>query len=244
VVREGLFGSQPLANRDYLLLVAGNIGAVIMPWMIFYQQSAVVDKKLRLPDLGLARLDTALGAVATQLIMVAVVVTTAATLFLAHQQVSDAAHAALALVPLIGKYAGLAFGAGLIGASMLGALVITLATSWAFGEAFDWPCSLDLSCLRAKRFYGMYTILVVAAAAIVLIPHLPLVRITVYVEAFNAFVLPIVLGFLLVMANDKKILGERVNSALGNTLAVALSVVCVGLGVWMAFLTVTGAAGT
>jgi Mn2+/Fe2+ NRAMP family transporter len=244
VVREGLFGSQPLANRDYLLLVAGNIGAVIMPWMIFYQQSATVDKGLRPKDLTLARVDTALGAVFTQVIMAAIIITCAATLFVHHQPVSDAAHAALALVPLTGsKLAGVAFGAGLLGASLIGALVVSLATAWAFGEAFAWRCSLNAACYDAKRFYGMYTAMVLVSAGVVLIPHLPLVRITVWVEAFNAFVLPIVLGFLLVMANDKKILGDRVNSLLGNVVAIGVAVVCVGLGLWMGALTILGQAG-
>ena len=237
ILHDGLLGSQPLANREYLLLVAGNIGAVIMPWMIFYQQSATVDKKLRLPDLNFSRFDTALGAVATQAIMIAIIITTAATLFVAHTQVSDAAHAALALVPLIGRYAGIIFGAGLLGASLLGAFVISLATAWAFGEAFRWPCSLNMNCLEAKRFYGLYAVCVLLAAGIVLIPNLPLVSITVDVEAFNAFVLPIVLTFLLIMANDRKILGDRVNSLVGNILAIGVTVVCVCLGGWMAILT-------
>jgi len=241
---DGILGNQPLGDRDYLLLVAGNIGAVIMPWMIFYQQSATVDKQLRVKDLGLARVDTAIGAVATQLIMIAIVVTTAATLYVNHQTVTDAAQAALALVPLTGaKWAGVAFGAGLLGAAMIGALVVSLATAWAFGEAFRWPCSLNFKCMEAKRFYGLYAAMVLVAAGVVLIPHLPLIKITVYVEAFNAFVLPIVLAFLLVMANDKRILGDRVNSWLGNTVAIGVSVICVALGVWMAVLTVTGQAG-
>jgi Mn2+/Fe2+ NRAMP family transporter len=244
LLREGIFGSQPLGNRDYLLLVAGNIGAVIMPWMIFYQQSATVDKALKPRDLPLARFDTALGAVATQLIMIAVIVTCAATLYVKHISVSDAAHAALALIPLTGtKWAGIAFGAGLLGASLIGALVVSLATAWAFGEAFAWRCSLNAKCFDAKRFYGLYTAMVIVSAGVVLIPHLPLIRITVWVEAFNAFVLPIVLGFLLVMANDKRILGDRVNSALGNTVAIGVAVVCVSLGLWMWFLTLTGQAG-
>jgi Mn2+/Fe2+ NRAMP family transporter len=241
---EGILGNQPLGDRDYLLLVAGNIGAVIMPWMIFYQQSAVVDKQLRVNDLPLARVDTAIGAVATQLIMIAIVVTTAATLYIHHQTVSDAAQAALALVPLTGAaWAGVAFGAGLLGAAMIGALVVSLATAWAFGEAFRWPCSLNFKCTEAKRFYGLYAAMVVVSAGIVLIPHLPLIKITIYVEAFNAFVLPIVLAFLLVMANDKRILGDRVNSWLGNVVAIGVSVICVALGVWMAVLTFTGQAG-
>jgi Mn2+/Fe2+ NRAMP family transporter len=241
---DGILGAQPLGNRDYLILVAGNIGAVIMPWMIFYQQSATVDKKLRVDDMPMARVDTAIGAVLTQAIMIAIVVTTAATLFIKHQQVEDAAHAALALVPLTGAHwAGAAFGLGLLGAAMIGALVVSLATAWAFGEAFRWPCSLDFTCTKAKRFYGLYAAMVVAAAAVVLIPHLPLIKITVYVEAFNAFVLPIVLAFLLVMANDRKILGDRVNSWLGNVVAVGVSLVCVTLGVWVAIMTFTGQAG-
>jgi len=242
VIRDGILGHQPLGDQAYLLLVASNIGAVIMPWMIFYQQSATVDKGLRLPDLGFARLDTAIGAVATQIIMVSIVVTTAATLFVRGISVTDAAHAALALVPLVGRFAGIAFGAGLLGAALLGAFVVSLATSWSFGEAFGWRCSLNHPFHHAKRFYGLYAGIVALAAAIVLVPGLPLVRITIYVEAFNAFVLPIVLGFLLVMANDRTILGDRVNSLLGNVVAGGVSIVCIGLGLWYGFLTLTGQA--
>jgi len=243
VIRDGLFGSQPLGNQAYLLLIAGNIGAVIMPWMIFFQQSSTVDKGLKVDSLPFARIDTAIGSVATQVIMIAIIVTTGATLFVHHISVSDAAHAALALVPLTGKYAGIAFGAGLIGASLIGALVVSLATAWAFGEAFRWPCSLNYNCTEAKRFYALYSFCVLLAAAIVLIPGLPLIRITIDVMAFNAFVLPIVLGFLLIMSNDKKILGKRTNSMLGNVLTIGLSAIIVGLGVWMAYMTFTGQAG-
>jgi NRAMP (natural resistance-associated macrophage protein)-like metal ion transporter len=237
ILHEGFLGTQPLGDRSYLLLIASNIGAVIMPWMIFYQQSATVDKGLNPRDLPHARLDTAIGAIATQIIMIAIIVTTAATLYVHRVQVSDAAHAALALVPLVGKFAGIAFGAGLVGASLLGAFVVSLATAWAFGEAFDWPCSLNHRHNEAKRFYGLYGACVVIAAIIVLVPHLPLVQITLDVEAFNGFVLPIVLGFLLVMINDRRIIGERRNSWLGNTIALGLSAVIVVLGVWMAAVT-------
>ncbi|MDQ2908178.1 MAG: divalent metal cation transporter, partial [Candidatus Eremiobacteraeota bacterium] len=240
IVQQGIFGSQPLHNRDYLLLIASNIGAVIMPWMVFYQQSAVVDKGLRLPDLSFARIDTAIGAVATQAIMIAIIVMTGATLYVHHISVDDAAHAALALVPLTGRFAGIAFGAALIGASMLGALVVSLATAWSFGEAFRWPCSLNHTYFEAKRFYGLYAGCVALSAGIVLVPHLPLVRITLYVEAFNALVLPIVLGFLLILANDKKILGDRRNSLLGNAIAFAVAFICVALGLWYGTVTLTG----
>lgn len=237
VVMRGLFGAQPLGDHNYLLLIASNIGAVIMPWMIFYQQSATVDKGLKLGDLSFARIDTALGAVATQVIMCAVVVTTAATLYVHHIPVTDAAHAALALQPLVGRFAGVTFGAGLIGASMLGAFVVSLATAWAFGEAFGWCCSLQQR-LRAKRFTALYAGCVILAAGIILIPNMPLVQITIYVEAFNGFVLPIVLGFLLVLINDRRVIGERHNRLLGNVITVGLSLVVVALGVWMAVSTI------
>lgn len=237
ILTQGLLGSQPLGNHTYLLLIASNIGAVIMPWMIFYQQSATVDKGLKLKDLIPARVDTAIGAVLTQIIMIAIIVTTAATLYVRHIPVSDAAQAALALEPLVGHFAGVAFGAALIGASLLGAFVVSLATAWAFGEAFGWPCSLNQPCSKAKRFYGLYAGCVALAAAFVLIPKLPLIQLTVDVEAFNGFVLPIVLGFLLVMINDKRIIGERTNSFAANAVALGLSAVIVALGVWMAATT-------
>ncbi len=232
VISQGIFGHQPLGDQAYLLLIASNIGAVIMPWMIFYQQSAVVDKGLTENDIGYARLDTGIGSVLTQIIMIAIVITTGATLYVHHVQVNSAAEAALALQPLAGRFAGVAFGAGLIGASMLGAFVVALATAWAFGEAFGWRCSLN-DGLRAPRFVALYLACVAVAAAVVLIPGLPLIKMTIYVEAFNGFVLPIVLGFLLVLVNDRRILGERRNKPLNNVVAIGLSVVIVGLGVWM-----------
>ena len=237
VVMQGIFGKQPLSDYSYLLLIASNIGAVIMPWMIFYQQSAVVDKGLTTKDMNFARFDTALGAVLTQGIMCAVIITTAATLFVHHIPVSDAAHAALAFQPLVGRFAGVTFGVGLIGASMLGAFVVSLATAWAFGEAFGWRCSLN-DGLRAKRFTALYVACVAIAAAVVLIPNLPLIQITVYVEAFNGFVLPIVLGFLLVLVNDKRVIGDRHNRLLGNAITFSLSAVIVVLGVWMTITTI------
>jgi Mn2+/Fe2+ NRAMP family transporter len=237
IVMKGVFGNQPLTDYSYLLLIASNIGAVIMPWMIFYQQSAVVDKGLTIKDLGFARFDTALGAVLTQGIMIAIIITTAATLFVHHIPVSDAAHAALAFQPLVGRFAGVTFGVGLIGASMLGAFVVSLATAWAFGEAFGWRCSLN-DGLRAKRFSALYVACVAIAAGVVLIPNLPLIQITVYVEAFNGFVLPIVLGFLLFLVNDKRVIGDRRNTLLGNTIAFSLSAVIIVLGVWMTITTI------
>ncbi len=233
IVVHGLLGSQPLGNQAYLLLIASNIGAVIMPWMIFYQQSAVVDKGLTQSDIGYARADTVIGSLLTQAIMCAIIVTTAATLFVHHIRITDAADAALALQPLVGRLAGVTFGAGLLGASMLGAFVVSLATAWAFGEAFGWRCSLN-DGLRAGRFVVLYLACVLVAAAIVLIPGLQLIALTIKVEAFNGLVLPIVLCFLLVLVNDPSVIGEKRNKLPGNIITIGLCAVIVALGVWMA----------
>ncbi|HUY41267.1 MAG TPA: divalent metal cation transporter [Candidatus Dormibacteraeota bacterium] len=233
VLMRGLFASQPLGNQAYLMLVASNIGAVIMPWMIFYQQSATVDKGLTLRDIGFARIDTAIGSVLTQAIMCAIIVTTAATLFVHHIRIDGAAQAAMSLQPLVGRLAGVTLGAGLVGASMLGAFVVSLATAWAFGETFGWRCSLN-DGVKAKRFAALYLASVFVAAAIVLIPRLQLIQMTIKIEAFNGFVLPIVLGFLLVLVNDRNVIGERRNTLAGNVVTVGLSAIIVALGVWMA----------
>jgi Mn2+/Fe2+ NRAMP family transporter len=119
---------------------------------------------------------------------------------------------------------------------MLGAFVVSIATAWAFGEAFGWRHSLD-DGIRAKRFSALYLVCIFVAAAVVLIPGIPLVSLTIDVEAFNGFVLPIVLVFLLVLVNDRRIAGERRNGLWANIITIGLSVVIVALGAWMAIAT-------
>ncbi len=217
-------------TRDFVLIVIGMIGAVIMPWMIYYQQSAVVDKKLKGEDLGFERLDTAIGAVVTEAIMAFIVIATGATLYMNHVSIDDAAQAAQALIPLAGKYAGVFFAVGLISASFLGAFVVAVSTAWAFGETFGWPHSLNHNLPQAKRFYAFYAAGVALAAGIVLIPNIPLVHIMVMVQVGNALLLPIVLGFLLLLTNDKNLLGNAVNGWKANTLVITTGAVVILLG--------------
>ena len=224
-------------TRDYLLVVIGLIGAVIMPWMIYYQQSAVVDKKLKPGDLVFERWETGIGAVVTELIMAFIVVATAATLCLNHVSIEDAAQAAQALIPLAGHYAGALFAVGLVSASFLGAFVVALSTAWAFGETFGWSHSLNDRPQEAKLFYSFYGMGVLIAAVIVLIPHIPLVVITVLVEVGNALLLPIVLTFLLLLTNDRKLLGDQVNGWFANCLTIATGVVIILLGLLSVVMT-------
>jgi len=200
-VAASLWSGQPVDGRGYLTLVAANLGAVVMPWMIFYQQGAVVDKGLRERQIRLARIDTGLGAVLTQVVMAAVLIVTATTLA-GHRAspLTSIGAISTALSPYLGAVASrLTLALGIAGAALLASLVVSLAASWAVAEAFGSRRSLNDGPQRAPLFYGIYTICVIAGAAIVLVSHSP-VRVAIDVEILNALLLPIVIGFLVALA--------------------------------------------
>ncbi|MCL4321974.1 MAG: divalent metal cation transporter [Deltaproteobacteria bacterium] len=231
IIFNGLFAKQPLNNKDYIWLIAANAGAVIMPWMIYYQQSATVDKNLCKKDVRLAETDTLIGSIATQILMIAVIVMTAATLFKAGIKPSTAQAIGTSLIPLAGKYAGLLFAIGLYSSSLLAAFVVSMAFTWAAGETWGYKHSLNHKFKEAKIFYFVYVALIFIAAMLVLIPGLPLVTIMVDVETFNGFILPIVLGFLIALAGNKKILGDYAYSKPALAVVGLLSAVMVILGI-------------
>ena len=192
----------PYANRDYLYLAAANIGAVIMPWMVFYQQSAVADKGLRPEHYKAARWDTAIGALVTQLIMAAVLIATAATIGRTEsgKSLSSVGEMSQALTPFLGDGVGKAvFSAGVLGAGMVAAIVATLALAWGVGEVAGYRRSLNLRPTKAIWFYGVYSGCVVGCGLLVLIwPDL--VALNIGVQIMNALLLPLVLGFLVMLA--------------------------------------------
>ncbi len=200
-VTASFAATQPLGNRSYLTLAAANLGAVVMPWMVFYQQGAVVDKGLRAPHIRLARIDTALGAVITQLVMAAVLIVTAATLAGHHAgSLRSIGEISSALAPYLGVTASkLTFALGIAGASMLAALVVSLAASWAVAEAAGARRSLNDHPRGAPLFYVVYAVCVVAGATLVLASR-SLVGVAVDVEILNALLLPVVVGMLVALA--------------------------------------------
>ncbi len=203
------FRNIPIGNPAYLYLVAANIGAVIMPWMIFYQQSSVIDKGLKQGDLNYARWDTAIGAVITQLIMAAVLVTVAATIGKKNPGASlDTVQSiSQSLVPFLGERMGeIVFAMGLLGASMVAAIVVSLTAAWGLGEVMGYKRSLSHKPKEAPWFYGVYT-LVLIFGGVVVISGINLIRLNVAIEVMNACLLPIVLGFLFLLA--RKTLPEK-----------------------------------
>lgn len=195
--------SMPLGNSSYLYLLAANVGAVIMPWMIFYQQGAVIDKRLSVTTIRQARAGTAIGAVLTQVIMIAVVISLAATVGLVgrHSQLDTVGQIATALTPFLGSLGGkLLFGLGMLGAALVAAIVASLAGAWGVAEVFGWNHSLNERPNRANaKFYLTYVLAHILGAIFVLGSTTGLVGLSVDVEVMNALLLPIVLGFLLIL---------------------------------------------
>lgn len=189
-------------NKAFLYLVAANIGAVIMPWMIFYQQSAVADKRLRPEHFNAARWDTAMGAVLTQLVMAAVLISAAATLSVhgSKPELNSVGDLSKALTPFLGVGVGrLVFGLGILGAGMVAAIVASLALAWGLGEVTGYKHSLEHHPLEARWFYAVYALCVILGCILVgVAPNL--VALNVGVQVMNALLLPIVLGFLIALA--------------------------------------------
>ncbi len=194
--------SMPMGNSSYLLLTAANVGAVIMPWMVFYQQGAVIDKKLSAGAIRQARQDTAAGAVLTQLIMIAVVVTVAATIGLHNPGTALATVGQIsgALTRYVGQFGGtVLFGLGLLGAALVAAIVSSLAGARGLAEVLGWQHTLnERPSRRTAKFYITYALAHILGAILVL-TSADLVSLSVDMEVMNALLLPIVLGFLLAL---------------------------------------------
>jgi NRAMP (natural resistance-associated macrophage protein)-like metal ion transporter len=192
----------PLRSGNYLYLVAANIGAVIMPWMIFYQQSAIADKRLKPEHYAFARVDTALGSVITQAVMAAILIAAAATIGKtnSHASLNTVGDVAKSLIPVLGPNVGrFVFSLGTVGAAMVAAIVVSLASAWGFGEVTGYKHSLEFHPVEAPWFYGVFTIAVISGAIVVgVAPNL--VALNIGVEVMNALMLPVVLGFLVLLA--------------------------------------------
>ena len=233
--------SFPIGEKNYMFLLAANVGAVIMPWMVFYQQGAVIDKRLKSKDLKLQRWDTKVGAIVTQLIMIAVVIAAAVGIHSVNPNavLNDFEDVSRALIPVLGKTnAVILFGLGMAGAAFLAAIVVSLAGAWGVTEAFRMKHSLDLPWKKAKGFYSIYTLAHVGGAAIVLL-GIPLVSLMVDVEVMNAALLPIVLGFLILL--ERKALPKEYRmKGTRKHIAWALTGITILFGIYTAVMTMTG----
>ena len=207
-------------SSDAVLLIIAIVGTTVAPWQLFFQQSNVVDKRITPRFIGYERADTVLGAFVVVIGAAALLVTGdwAARVTNSAGNFTDAG----AIARLLGQHSGVLgsiFAIVLLDASIIGAAAVTLATSYAFGDVFGLKHSLHRGFADAKQFYLSYTAMVVVAAAIVLIPGAPLGLITTAVQALAGLLLPSASVFLLLLCNDRQVLGPWVNRTWLNWVA-------------------------
>ena len=227
IFKDGMIPNFPGGfNGELFFFLMANIGTTIAPWMLFFQQSSVVDKGLQEKDIPWGKFDTLFGAVLTIVVAVFIVVVTGTVL--KGVPIDDAAQAAEHLMKT-NHWVGTFMAIGLFDACLLGAICISLASSWAFGEIFGWAHSLNKKIKEARWFYASYFLTLITAGAIVLIPGAPLVLITLFVQVVAVTLLPAALVFLILLLNDKKHMGEYCNSVWENLIGGFIVLVIVVL---------------
>lgn len=207
-------------DLKYLIAFIALIGTTITPWGQFFVQSYVVDKGVRLKHLNVSRFEAYFGAFLTDIVSFFIIVTTANTLYKHGLTITSASDAALALRPLAGQFAQFLFAFGLFSASMLGALILPVATAYAVCEAFGWESGFNLNWARGKIFYCLIILSIIIPSAIVLLPGVNLMFLMLMSQAVNGMLLPVILIYLMRLMNDKELLGKHVNGMIVNTVAI------------------------
>jgi Mn2+/Fe2+ NRAMP family transporter len=204
-------------SQAYIVTFIAVVGTTITPWGQFFIQSYCVDKRLSLKDLNLERGDVYFGSFVTNLIAFFIVLATAATLFVRGQtDIGTASDAAQALAPLAGPFAAGLFALGLLNAAVLGSATLPLSTAYAVSEAFGWELGIDRSPGEAPIFYTVYSLAIVTAALLVLLPGVSLVGVMFITQMINGVLLPIILVFALAIVNDRSIMGRYTNGRVVN----------------------------
>jgi len=211
-------------NNQLFFFLMANIGTTIAPWMIFFQQSAVVDKGTKKSEIIWGKADTFFGALFTVVVAIFIVIVTGTVL--KGMDIESAAQAAQVLMT-IHPAVGTLLAIGLFDAGFLGAICISLASSWAFGEVFGWAHSLNNRIREAPWFYIFYFLMIITAGMVLLIPGAPLVIITLFVQVIAVTLLPATLVFLIILLNNKEIMGEYTNTPLQNFVSYTIVTVII-----------------
>jgi NRAMP (natural resistance-associated macrophage protein)-like metal ion transporter len=222
-------------DPNFLTMAVGVVGTTIAPWMQFYLQSSVVDKGLKSEDYQYARMDVILGSVIVNVVAFFIIMLCALTIFQAGIKIETAKDAALALAPLAGKYCTWLFAFGLLNASLFAASILPLSTAYTICEAFGWESSLNRKFTEAPQFYGLYSLMVFLGMAIILFPDVPLISIMFYSQVINGVLLPFILIFMLLLVNDRRIMGNYVNGWILNLISYATIIVMIFLSGAMIF---------
>ena len=216
-------------SREYLSMVLGIVGTTVAPWMQFYMQSAVIEKGIRIEEYKFALLDVIIGCIATVVVAFFIIVACAATLNKNGIVINEAKDAAIALKPFAGAFASQLFAFGLFVASVFSATILPLATAFYVCEAFGFEAGINKKLKEAPQFYTLFTSIMVIAVFIILIPNAPLIAITIWSQIINAVLLPVVLVSMILIVNNKRIMGKYVNNVFQNTVGWSTTVILIVL---------------
>ena len=226
-------------DSSYLVMLTGLIGTTIAPWQFFYLQASFVEKKVSPRQYPQARADVLLGSISCMAIVFFIIVCTAATLYASGQRnITDAAEAAKALIPLAGRWAGVLFGFGLLNASLFAASILPLSTAHVICEGLGFEAGIDHKFKEAPIFYWLYTILIAVGAGIVLLPHAPLWKILIFSQVGNGIWLPVVVIFILLLVNRRALMGEYVNTLTFNIIAWVTAIAMIILTLVLTYTTI------
>jgi NRAMP (natural resistance-associated macrophage protein)-like metal ion transporter len=228
-------------NKDYVYMTIAVIGTTITPWMQFYLQASIVDKGVSVRQYKTSRLDVIIGSIFSDAVAWFIVVACAATLYThGMRNITDPSDAAGAMKPLAGQYAFILFAAGLFNASLFAASILPLSTAYTVCEGLGVESGLDKSFNEAKFFYWLYSLLLFAGAAIVLIPNFPLVKFSILSQVLNGVLLPLVLIFMLKLINKHELMGKYTNSRWWNTIAWITVIIMIALSLVLVWNTIHG----
>jgi Mn2+/Fe2+ NRAMP family transporter len=211
-VFNGLLVPRVKYDPEFMMLGIAIVGTTITPWMQFYLQSSIAEKGVKKEHYKLSRLDVYTGCLITDIIAFFIIVACGATLFPHGIRITEASEAAMALRPFAGDYASVIFGISLANASLLGAIIVPLATAYYICEAMGWERGVNKTFREAPQFMWIYTAMIVISCVIILLPGAPLVFIMVLSSVINGLLLPFVLLFALSLVNNPRIMGEYTNS--------------------------------
>ncbi len=236
-VKESILSPDLEFSAGSFGMLIGLIGTTIAPWMQFYLQSAVAEKNVKLEDYKYSRADVISGSFMVNVVALFIIVACAATIFQSGIRIETAQDAALALAPLAGKYASTLFAFGLLNASLFAASILPLSTAYVVCEGMGWEQGVDKRFSEAPQFYGLYSLLIFLGAGVVLWPGLPLIPIMFISQVINGIVLPVILVFMLILINNRKIMGDYTNGRALNLLSWLTVAILVMLSALLALTT-------
>ena len=214
-------------DTPYLTTVLGLVGTTVAPWMQFYMQSSVIEKGIKIADYKYTVWDVVVGCIATVVVAFFIIVACGATLHIKGVHIAEAKDAAFSLKPFAGALASEVFAFGLFVASIFSAAILPLATAYYVCEAFGFEAGINKKFSEAPQFYSLFSLIILIAVVIILIPNAPLIAITIWTQVLNAVLLPIVLICMMVIINKTEIMGEHVNKQYQNVIGWTTSIILI-----------------